>query len=373
MFASRWRGWLTVVGLWSVVGAIDAAQMVFFYEKRSCIPDWALATIGFIDWVQWAILTGPIVWLARRYPLNPPTVSRLLLHVFAGLGCAFFILLTSTYFIQLIQSTHMPAPMSFDAIFQRLFLLRLVLYLVTYLLVVGLTHSLDLLARYRESELTASRLETELTQAQLEVLRMQLQPHFLFNTLHAISSLMHRDVELADRMIARLGELLRSTLDHAGAAEVPLQQELDFIAPYLEIERARLGPRLQVRFDVEPETLDALVPNLLLQPLVENAVRHGIAPQRGPGLIEVVSRKEGDRLQLKVRDTGAGLASGAALKEGVGLGNTRTRLRHLYGDAHLFRIAPAPGGPGVEVALELPFRESDRNSDDLSPADPDRR
>ncbi len=232
---------------------------------------------------------------------------------------------------------------------------------------------MDYHRRYRERELAASHLETELTQAQLEVLRMQLQPHFLFNTLHAISSLMHRDVELADRMIARLGELLRATLDHAGAAEVSLQSELDFIAPYLEIEQARLGPRLQVRLDIDPETLDAAVPNLLLQPLVENAIRHGIAPQRGPGLIEIVSRRHNGRLQVRVCDTGAGLPNETPLKEGLGLGNTRARLEHLYGDAHVFRIAPAPSGPGVEVTLELPFREIDtRNSDDGAAASPDR-
>src|SRR5262249_36052627 len=152
------------------------------------------------------------------------------------------------------------------------------------------------------------------------------QPHFLFNTLHTISALMHQDVELADRMLTRLADLLRLTLDNAGLQEVPLQQELEFIQPYLEIEQARLGSRLQVQMEIDPETRDATVPNLVLQPLVENAIRHGIAPRPEGGRLAIRTRRTPEHLQLEVADDGPGLPDpdeGVPCREGFGLKNTR--------------------------------------------------
>jgi LytS/YehU family sensor histidine kinase len=184
---------------------------------------------------------------------------------------------------------------------------------------------------------------------------MQLHPHFLFNTLNAVSALMHQDVELADRMIARLGDLLRTTLDNADKQEVPLQQEIDFIRPYLEIEQARLGTRLSIGIDIDPNTVDARVPNLILQPLVENAVRHGIAPRPGPGRIEISARRENGHLHIQVRDDGAGIKQIDRLKEGVGLSNTRARLEQLYGPAHRFELK---NGHGFTVSVTLPFRDA---------------
>jgi LytS/YehU family sensor histidine kinase len=166
---------------------------------------------------------------------------------------------------------------------------------------------------------------------------------------------MHQDVELADRMVARLGELLRLTLESAGHQEVPLRQELEFIKPYLEIQQARLGSRLRVEVGVDPAVMDAAVPNLLLQPLVENAIRHGVAPRPEGGRIEVRARREGDLLRLEVRDDGPGLP-GKPCGEGVGLANTRARLQQLYGDFH--RLTLANGAPaGLVVTLDLPYRE----------------
>jgi LytS/YehU family sensor histidine kinase len=212
--------------------------------------------------------------------------------------------------------------------------------------------------KYRERELHASQLAAQLAQAELQALRMQLHPHFLFNTLHTVSALMHKDVELADDMLSRLGDLLRRTLDTAQAQEVPLQQELEFIQTYLEIEQARLGSRLHVRFETEPETLDVLVPNLILQPLVENAVRHGIAPRLEGGRLVVRARRESDRLELEVEDDGPGLPADFAdrPREGLGLANTRARLAALYGPAHQFELASVPPR-GLRVVLRLPFRE----------------
>jgi LytS/YehU family sensor histidine kinase len=184
---------------------------------------------------------------------------------------------------------------------------------------------------------------------------MQLQPHFLFNTLHSISALMHRDVEAADRMLTRLSDLLRLTLESASTPEVPLSRELDFLDAYLEIQQTRFEERLEVVRDIDPLALDALVPNLLLQPLVENAIRHGVANRTTGGRVEISARRENGRLTLSVRDDGPGLSPNAG--QGVGLSNTRARLEHLYGEAQSLALANDPAG-GVRVTVVAPYRSA---------------
>lgn len=243
--------------------------------------------------------------------------------------------------------------------------------LLTYWAVVGVSHAFYYYNRYRDREVAASRLEAQLAGARLELLRAQLHPHFLFNTLHAISELMHEDVERADLMLTHLSELLRLALENAGAHEVPLREELDFLHRYLEIQQMRFQDRLSVRVEAEPEALDACVPYLILQPLVENAIRHGVATREAPGRVEVraTRRAPGPEdpafpngaahvLRLEVRDDGPGLpAGGAGLREGLGLTNTRVRLRELYGPAQRCEITNIPGG-GLCVSLEIPFHEA---------------
>ena len=190
---------------------------------------------------------------------------------------------------------------------------------------------------------------------------MQLHPHFLFNTLNSISALLHHDPELADRMIARLGDFLRLTLENSGAQEVTLQKELEFLKCYLEIERVRFQDRLTVSYDVAPETLDAMVPNLVWQPIVENAIRHAIAPRSGRGHIEMRAQRTGETLQLQVKDDGPGLPSNqnsnGSSSKGVGLANTRERLRQLYGNNHRFELVNG-SDRGLVVTLEIPFNPS---------------
>ena len=168
--------------------------------------------------------------------------------------------------------------------------------MMTYWAVIAVAHALDYHRESQERAVTAAQLETRLAEAQLQALQRQLHPHFLFNTLHTISALMHRNIEAADAMLARLSDLLRMTLDQLGTQVVTLKEELDFVEKYLEIEHTRFGDRLQVRIDAEPGTLDASVPNFILQPLVENALRHGIGPKLGGGTVEVTTRRVGDRL-----------------------------------------------------------------------------
>jgi LytS/YehU family sensor histidine kinase len=188
---------------------------------------------------------------------------------------------------------------------------------------------------------------------------MQLNPHFLFNTLHAISALMHQDVEAADRMIARLSDLLRYALESTEEQEVTLEQEFQFLDRYLEIEQTRFRERLQVIKKVSPETLQARLPNLILQPLIENAIQHGIEPHARQGVIEISTRREEAQLVVQVRDNGDGLPPGRTFKEGVGLSNSRARLQQLYPEAHRFEFS---NDGGLVVTLAMPWRTQIDNS-----------
>jgi LytS/YehU family sensor histidine kinase len=239
--------------------------------------------------------------------------------------------------------------------------------MVTYFAIAALALAAVYYRESQERAVRTARLETRLVEAQLQTLQRQLQPHFLFNTLHAISTLMHRDVEAADRMLSRLSELLRLTLNKVGQQDVPLSEEIDFLAKYLQIEQTRFQDRLTVRFDVEADALDGLVPRMLLQPLVENAIKHGIAPQTGPGEIAIVARRDGGRLLFEVRDNGVGLSQDSltALQSGIGLSTTRARLQHLFGRDYQFEFLRQPRGLAVRVVI--PWRGAEP-SIELKPA-----
>ena len=229
-----------------------------------------------------------------------------------------------------------------------------------YLLIALTSYAFSYYRRYREGQLRTLQLEAQLSQAQLQALKMQLQPHFLFNTLHSISALLNKDPESARKMITRLGDFLRLTLENSGSHEVTLQQEMEFLSCYLEIERIRFQNRLVTRLEVEQQTLAAKLPNLILQPIVENAIRHGIAPRSTPGLIEIEAKQRNGTLRIQVRDNGPGLSkhrtSDILFKKGLGLANTETRLERLYGAAHLFDLSNNPDG-GLIVTLEIPFHK----------------
>ena len=210
--------------------------------------------------------------------------------------------------------------------------------------------------KYRDRELRASKLAAQLAEAQLTVLKMQLDPHFLFNTLHAVSSLMHEDLEAVDEMITRLSDLLRLSLENVNDQEVTLKREMEFLQGYVEIQRTRFRDRLTVHMDIDPVAFDAMVPNMILQPLVENAVTHGIAPRSTAGEIRIRARRADGLLRLEVIDNGKGLADDLAnlSNKGLGLANTRARLRQLYGGRYHFSLQR--GTPeGVVVTLEIPY------------------
>jgi LytS/YehU family sensor histidine kinase len=225
-----------------------------------------------------------------------------------------------------------------------------------YLLLVGAAYTFDYYRRLRDREVQAARLDESLAEARLEALKMQIQPHFLFNTLHTISELVHEDPDAAERMIVRVGDLLRLTVDNAQAHEVTLAQEVEFLEAYLEIQRTRFHDRLRVMVSVGEGTGAALVPNLVLQPLVENAIRHGAASTGGHGRILVKCERRGERLRMEVHDNGRGPhpAPPHGARQGVGVRNTRARLEQMYGPGGTLELTHCPIG-GTIAAVEIPL------------------
>jgi two-component system, LytTR family, sensor kinase len=367
----NWRRFALLMLLWTTLGLIDAGQFyvhVNYFRGRYVRWEEALAS-GLVDWYVWAALAPVIMALGRRFPLEHGNwFRRLLLHVGAG-TCVMLLKVALDVPLGWIihGKTTIVTPLSIDDrlasdwhIFAELYKLyvtvKFYVYLMIYAVIVGIGHFLVYYRRYRDRELAASRLKSRLAETQLQVLRMQLHPHFLFNTLNAISALMHRDVRLADRMICRLGELLRATLDDPGEQEVTLRRELDFLTPYLEIEQTRVGPRLTVAVEIDDDLLDARLPYMVLQPLVENSIRHGLAPRSGPGRLTVRARRVRDRLVVEVVDDGLGVRFDHTFREGIGLSNTRARLQALYGDSQSLSLRPAQGG-GLVVTVTIPYRE----------------
>jgi signal transduction histidine kinase len=348
-------GVATALGIFSGLQAYNYVNLLTNREQ----PFHLLLPLNLTYWYAWAVLVPGILWLARRYRFGRLTWRR------AAVMHALGVVAATSAHAALAVSSHVAIldlagrPAEWWPMFKELFFLQFDWEMMTYWAVVGLSHALDFHRESQERALTAVQLEARLAEAQLEALQRQLHPHFLFNTLNTISALMHRDIEAADAMLERLSDLLRLTLDRLSLQQVPLKDELDFVEKYLDIERARFGERLKVHFDIGPGILDALVPTLLLQPLVENAVRHGIAPKVGGGRLEIAARRDGDRLRLVVRDNGAGLANDTlqAFNGGVGLSNTRSRLEHLYGEQHRFEFHRPPDG-GLAVTVVIPLSAS---------------
>jgi signal transduction histidine kinase len=350
---SRTFGVATAFGVFS---ALQAYNYVSLFTDRNT-PFYLLLALNVTYWYAWAVLVPGMVWMARRYRFGRQSWMRAAsMHALGVLAFTFTHAVLTVSARVVIMKAMGGRELDWWDSFRTLFFLNFDWEMMTYWAIVGLSHALDFHRESQDRELTAAQLQTRLAEAQLQALQRQLHPHFLFNTLHTISALMHRDTEAADAMLARLSDLLRLTLDRVGTQQVSLKDELDFLQKYLDIERTRFGDRLQVSMDIEPDTLDASVPNLVLQPLVENALRHGIGPRIAGGRVEIVARREGDELRMVVRDNGAGLSTDAmnAFNTGVGVSNTRSRLEHLYGGRHRFDFQTPEGG-GLAVTIAIPF------------------
>lgn len=360
MWRQRSTQWLIFFGAWTLPGLYFAIQVYLqhAYENKPLSPVQALLR-GVLFWLLWVVSSPLILWLARTFPIpRRDWVDGFLFHLPAGFIFSFIHLLIYV-FVSSWMSNGVP-PVSLSSLlaeFQPVFLSNFAWWSLIYWTILIACYAFDYYRQFREGQLRAAQLETQLAQAELQALKMQLHPHFLFNTLHSISALMHDDVEMADQMIARLGEFLRMTLQHfdkeAGEQETTLQQELKFLRCYLEIEQLRFQDRLTTRIEVDQTAMSVRVPHLLLQPIVENAIRHGIAPQKRAGLITVRAQRHNGHLRVEVQDNGNGLSAENHGKSGVGLVNTRARLKQLYGDDYRLELVNSAEG-GLLVMIEIP-------------------
>ena len=313
-----------------------------------------LLTLNLVYWYVPALLAPVVVALASRFQFARGQGWRpFAVHV---TGALVYSVIHSVAMIgtRMLLMQQQAPPRGWWRAARIEYLTQLDWILMTYLFLIGIAHALEYRRESERRALDGAKLETRLVEAQLQSLQRQLQPHFLFNTLNAISGLMRTDVEAADQMMDRLGGLLRMALESSHVQEVPLKEELEMLQKYVDIEQVRFGPRLKVSMHVDPETLGALVPNFLLQPLVENAVRHGVAPHTRDGRISVEATRQGNRLVLSVTDSGDGVAPShlTLMNQGVGLTNTGARLEHLYGENHAFVFS---NDNGFRVTIAIPF------------------
>ena len=353
---------LAIVALWAVLGLIWVAPIYLEVRlEQHGHAAWRVFSWGVLTWLVWAPLTPAIVWLARRFSLVGDAWKRnLIVHLLAFLSMS--VLHTAaasaiTLWLQPFDNMG-TSPKTFWAFFVPRILGSFGSDLLVYGAVIGVFYALDYYRKYREREVVATRLEAQLTQAQLDSLRMQLHPHFLFNTLNGIVGLVRDNKNnAAVSMLVGLSDLLRHTLDHSTRQEVELREEINFIKLYLSIQEMRFSDRLRIELDIDPRTTKALVPNLILQPLTENALRHGIGRTENSGLVGISSAVENGHLRLTVYDEGAGLPEDWQLKgsAGIGLANTAARLQQLYNNDHEFDIHNRDSG-GVEVVIVMPFR-----------------
>ncbi len=352
--------WIVILGVWTVYGLVSTAQQHAGYElSRGIALPWTTSLAAQMPLAYaWALATPGIRWLGRRFPLERERVlSSVPVHLLACLVLAYLLNLGyAWYSLPLLPAPATPQPTSQRAI--QLFVGWAVADGMVYWAILSVSVVLDHQRRLRARELSAAQLETQLAVAELQALQMQLQPHFLFNALHTIGALVRTgDRSTALRVVTGLGELLRRVLDRAAAQEVPLRQELDFARNYLEIEQIRFRDRLTIEIEADAAVLEAQVPHLLLQPLIENAIRHGIAPTPGACLVRVEAGRAGPYLCLAVRDDGAGAPPSAPERpgNGIGLSNTRARLTRLYGTEGRLELLPV-GGRGHEVRIAIPYR-----------------
>jgi two-component system, LytTR family, sensor kinase len=346
-------------GLWTIVALFFSTQVfMMYYAERQPIPYKRAFLVQGSACYVWALVTPLILWLARRFCIDRAHwLRRLALHF-----------VFSLVLVSVLISLHFIVYMILAGQASAITPLRMLGYvypnldrwLLLYWLILFMSHAFNYYNSFRKGELKASQLRTQLVQSQLEALKMQVQPHFLFNTLHSISALLSKDTEGARKMITRLGDFLRLTLENSGSMEVTLQQEIEFLNGYLEIERIRFQDRLTTDIKIDPAVLDARVPNLILQPIVENAMRHAVVNSHS-GHVEITAAPQNGVVHIEVRDNGPGLHVDRTLEthrgKGLGLANTKARLVGLYGTAARFEMTNRPSG-GLTVAIDIPRHQS---------------
>jgi sensor histidine kinase YesM len=338
-----------VFGVWTLMAILFTPQT---YLANLSTPKplniWQAFQATLFPFYSWAILTPPIFWLCSRFPLeHSRLLRRILLHVLFSIsfGLAQLVLMSYSEHLLLSWLNEYQPPMPMKALVVG-FMANNIMF---YWGILAVKHAIDYFRKYQDREF-------RLVQAQMQALKTQLNPHFLFNTLNAISELVYSAPKIADKTITELSDLLRITLEKDNAQEITLKDEIEFLQKYLNIQQTLLEKRLKVQIDIAPETLDALVPNMLLQPLAENAIRHGLAPRERGGVLSLASARRNGNLEISVRDDGIGFEPDWQVKGGVGLTNIRARLKHLYGDEQHFDFV-AGETKGAEIKITIPFSE----------------
>jgi two-component system LytT family sensor kinase len=353
--SERVRRWALYWGIWLLLGVYMATMDSMMYPGMHFLG--SVLPLNLLQNLVWGGAGLGVLALARRWPIEHFAWAdrrNWTIHLFGSVSIAVVALWIIWWIaIGFADPTHLAKAMtdpvkSYFRFFSEYFHVNLLLMWA----VLGAFHGVRIYERYRKRELDAAQLESRLAAAQTQALQMQLQPHFLFNTLNSIAALIHSDAEAADRMVSRLADLLRMTLDSGTSQQISLRQELAFSDAYLSIEGIRFQDRLKVIKDVPAECLDAMVPAFLLQPLVENAIKHGVADMASPSTIEIRVRHEQEWLTLEVIDNGRGV--GGNRKNGIGTNNTATRLQLIYRDRHSFTLEGLPG-QGTRAMVRIPW------------------
>lgn len=381
----RKRGtiWGSFLLLWLALGIFSAGTVLVQLPpiRRTGPPPpgslsytWRTFWYQLVIWLAWVLLAPVALWLQRRWPFERGALKRAVpIHLIAVvLLCAVHSVIVVIANWLIMRTGQSLADMQLSVLLSYWWLRDLPFAALFYGLILGIGSAFEYYRQFRERQLRASQLEAQLAQAELQMLKMQLHPHFLFNTLNGITGLVRdNDNEGAVQMLVGLSDLLRQTLDNAGKQEVRLGEEFEWLELYLKLQQVRFSDRLQVSIDAEPETLDALVPNLITQPLVENAIRHGLGPRARPGSVSLSAQRDNQRLELKVVDDGIGLPEGwrLATSKGVGLLNTEARLRQLYGSDFAFEVRNREHG-GVEALITIPLQFSASSSNDTAASFP---
>ena len=351
---SRTTAWLAAFGVWTALGLLASLQSVIFLNSIN--ETFRLGPILFgrlADWYTCAVFTPAYFWLVRRYPIDRGHWKLSIpIHL---VTTSLFVVLKYVMYLEIMSWVEPPgADRSLSDTLAHSFIFES----IAFWCVLGVVHAIVFYERYRDREIQAAELRAQLAASQLESLAAQLHPHFLFNTLQGISTLMHRDPRGADTMLTRLSELLRRTLHRGDRQEVPLAEEMELLGYYVGIMQVRFGDRLVFEHDIDPSLGNALVPHFILQPLVENALQHGVTRRAGAGRVVVTAARRGDSLVLGIGNDGPTPESHhSPITEGIGLSNTRLRLDRLYGAAQSLTMSPIASG-GMLVELVLPYREA---------------
>jgi two-component system LytT family sensor kinase len=352
--------WIWIAAMWGAGALFEAAQSVFFMRAIGKEHAWLIFGTELASWLPWALATPLVIGLARRYDIiRGTTLQTAAVHLAAF---ATISLMAEAWFVVLqvlFNPWDYPQQPTFMDSWRTSLLFQVLTYLIVYALILTVTYVMDARERMARQITETARLSEELSKSQLAALRQQIEPHFMFNTLHSITGLVRDNKnDAAVSMIVGLSEFLRRALEDSHRSQVTLEEEVEYLQRYLDIQKVRLGERLQITVDIPAELLRAQVPNLLLQPLVENAIKHGIAKRAAGGIVRVAGVCHGGKLYLSIYNDAADASTdGQATSPGVGIRNLRTRLQILHGSESELQLRHTDAG-GVEAVVSLPLKEA---------------